>query len=216
MRISHKYKFIWVSKPKTGSTAYRDLLDPYSDVFSEGQGSYYHHKTLLSIKKLFEEKNWDFTAYKKIVPVRNPYTLTPSMFTYGKPDFNGNYWWRKEYEPSKLITFEDWICRNETIEYLKKTHRLENYLFDFSGNDLSDFVFNAQKDEVLFKEFLYESCNLDIRNLSTKKLNSSNSNPALKLEIKNVMALPHVHDSISELFRYEIKRFDFKSPYIKT
>ncbi|CAA0327666.1 conserved hypothetical protein [Alteromonas infernus] len=57
MRISHKNKFIWISKPKTGSTSFRNLLDEFSDVNSTDSGLFHHHIKLNDLMKVFEEKN---------------------------------------------------------------------------------------------------------------------------------------------------------------
>lgn len=62
MRISHKHKFIWVSKPKTGSTSYRKLLDPFCEVVSSDSGDYYHHSSMQSIIKTFTKNGWDFDS----------------------------------------------------------------------------------------------------------------------------------------------------------
>ena len=72
MRISHKYKFVYLAKYKTASSAIRTGLDPYSDIKSTQLYPYYHHTPLAPLKAHFEEQGWDWESYYVFTSVRHP------------------------------------------------------------------------------------------------------------------------------------------------
>jgi hypothetical protein len=113
MRISHKFKYIYISIPKTASSAIREALNPVCDVSSDYYPpdkdlAYRKHKyanlydeefqphlTFLEIKQKFEERGWDFDSYKKFSFVRNPWDREVSHYEY-KKNFVYKYYQRKE------------------------------------------------------------------------------------------------------------------------
>lgn len=83
MRISHKYKFVYIAIPKTGSSTIRKLLDPYSDVISQtNQGDFAHHATAAALKATFAQRGWDWDQYFKFTVVRNPWARLYSFHSY--------------------------------------------------------------------------------------------------------------------------------------
>jgi len=123
MRISHKYKFIFLSKPRCASTAVRAILDPYSDVFSSHAPPFHHHVTAFELKTHFDKIGWQWKDYFIFTTVRNPWEMIVSYFTYFKPDVNGLYNFEKErdgflYQPDKLASINDWIPNAKTYHRL--------------------------------------------------------------------------------------------------
>lgn len=86
MRISHRYRFIFFSNPKTGSETVRRVLDPYSDI--EGipfwelteEHPFYTHIRPVEVRALFRERGWDFEGYFKFTFVRNPWARLVSLY----------------------------------------------------------------------------------------------------------------------------------------
>ncbi|MDD4955629.1 MAG: sulfotransferase family 2 domain-containing protein [Candidatus Omnitrophica bacterium] len=87
MRISHKYKFIFFSNPRTGSESVRKALDPFSDIFSSVNDPVYNnHITPEELKNHFLKMGWDWDKYFKFCFVRNPWDRLVSIYYRFKPD----------------------------------------------------------------------------------------------------------------------------------
>jgi len=86
MIVSHTYKFIFFSNPKTGSESVRAMLAPFQEVevvpFVR-QGServFYPHMRPVEARSIFEERGWTFEEYVKLVFVRNPWARLVSLY----------------------------------------------------------------------------------------------------------------------------------------
>jgi hypothetical protein len=82
MRISHKHKFVFVSVPKTGSETIRQVLNPFSDIKSKFEPPYDHHAKSKELREHFNKKGWDWNTYYKFAFVRNPWSLTVSLYFF--------------------------------------------------------------------------------------------------------------------------------------
>ncbi len=215
MRISHKHKFIWISKPKTGSTSYRKLLDPYSDIRSVHSGPFKHHVTLNDLKQTFEEKDWNFNEYYKVIACRNPWSLLLSLYTYSKTDVHGVKFWenKSSYTPEKRMSFSDWINLNEHHEWFKAKHRLEVYADDDLGQNLSDLVFAADQPSETFKKSMEEQCNLVLPMDSLKILNTTEKSSDLIDEVKDNYNSLGIDKMIRAIYTKEINLFNYENPY---
>lgn len=86
MRISHRYKFVFFSNPKTGSESVRLMLDPYSDIkcvrLSECTPDFpfYDHMTPLELRDVFHQRGWHFDEYYRFTFVRNPWARLVSVY----------------------------------------------------------------------------------------------------------------------------------------
>lgn len=97
MRISHKYKFIFFSNPRTGSTTVRALLDPFSDIRSTNNVSKTQtHISPKRVRDIFLNRNWDYDGYYKFVFVRNPWARLISLYA----------WLSKSYTK---LPFAEWL-----------------------------------------------------------------------------------------------------------
>jgi hypothetical protein len=217
MRISHQHKFIWISKPKTGSTAYRQLLNPYSDIESTDTGPFWHHVTLASLYKTFESEGWDFDAYYKVIACRNPFSLLVSLYSYSKTDVNGIKIFDKSnkniYQPKNLMTFSNWINLVEHHQWFKLKHRLEVYSDDASGNCLANLIFAADQPSDIFKTSLQNNCGLTLEMSSLQRLNVTSKTKDLVDEVRDNFASLVIKNMIQEIFAKEIELFSYENPY---
>jgi hypothetical protein len=86
LRISHRYRFVFFSNPKTGSESVRLMLDEYSDIkcvrLSERTPDFpfYDHMTPLELRAEFDKRGWDFEGYYRFTFVRNPWARLVSVY----------------------------------------------------------------------------------------------------------------------------------------
>ena len=86
MIISHQYKLVFFSNPKTGSESIRKFLSPISEerivVFRRvtEEHPFYSHITPLETKTVFEKRGWGFNNYNRLVFTRNPFSRVLSLF----------------------------------------------------------------------------------------------------------------------------------------
>jgi hypothetical protein len=114
MRISHRYKFIYYSIPKTGSESVRQLLDPLSDVkivaYSQitSKQPFYSHMRPVEVNRVFKTLNYDISKYFSFATVRNPWKRMASLFYMIQRNqryfWNGSFKdWLKSIDSDKLI-----------------------------------------------------------------------------------------------------------------
>jgi hypothetical protein len=216
MRISHKNKFLWISKPKTGSTSYRMLLDPYSDIESVQSGDFNHHAKLSDLEKVFKVENWDFTEYRKIVASRNPYELLVSLYTYSKTDINGNFFWQQGvgYDSDNLMNFKSWIYSTKHHKWFFNSHRLEVYTHSKSGEKLADFIFSPELESEKFINYIRENCGIDVSNKNIPRSNTTLKSNELLEEVKECFSDLSLQNEIEIIFKYEFEMFNYKNPYV--
>lgn len=179
MRISHKHKFIFLSKPKCASEAIREKLDIFSDIASTDSYPYHHHTTAFELKMHFQTMGWEWKNYFTFTTVRNPWDMIVSLYHYGKPDLNGLYWWEEQRfglkrNPDSKIGFEEWVISNNIAkswhmykilngEFRKgiwtndfSLYTLDNYIRDYNNHVLVDKVIttenlNQEMQDILMK-----------------------------------------------------------------
>lgn len=144
MRISHRNKFIFISKPRCASESFRKALDGYSDIHSNGdpKSPYYHHTTLLALRNHFKEMGWAFNDYFKFTTVRNPWAMLVSLYFYAKTDFHGIEFWQNSaaYQPGRLMPFREWLLTGKAGFF----YSLQNFICDPHGQLLADYVMKVE------------------------------------------------------------------------
>jgi len=85
MVISHKYKFVFVSVPKTATKSITDYLNNFSDIkgnSNDKQSPYNYHATAFQLLTEFKKQNWNWDEYVKFTVVRNPWDKLVSNYFY--------------------------------------------------------------------------------------------------------------------------------------
>ena len=147
MRISHKYKYIFISVSKTGSTSVRNILKDYSDILSndDKNSPYYHHTSSDKLKQYFQETAQCWDDYFKFTFVRNPYDRVVSWWNYIKSTYKA----QQKGKPKN--TTEEWqkFCaevmtnHNNFKSFIlarKLPRSASEFIFDKDENNLLDFI----------------------------------------------------------------------------
>lgn len=156
MRTSHRHKFVFLSKPRTGSTSVRRMLNQYSDVICDRRGQpesgFHPHLNWEAATELFVEKGWDFSSYFSFATLRNPWGLTVSFYSFFKPDAVGRYNFMSNYDETTSMPFTEWVQAGRTWNIAKKSWRkdisgfgIEAFAFDSEGKQRVDEIFPIEE-----------------------------------------------------------------------
>lgn len=91
MLISHKYKFITIDIPKTGTRSLRTALLPLKVIDIIGSAAstdFPQHGTALECKQSLENLDYNFNDYFSFCVIRNPWDRYLSFFKYFKAKAN--------------------------------------------------------------------------------------------------------------------------------
>lgn len=86
MIISHQHKFVYFDNPMAGADELRRHLAHASDelVVEFQQRTpdhpFYHHMTPIEARRTFDMLNWNFSSYRRITCVRNPFVRLPAAY----------------------------------------------------------------------------------------------------------------------------------------
>lgn len=201
MRISHRFRFIFFSFPKTASVSVRRMLDPVSDIRSTpeyrvpggrialaGDGSLIipGHVSPIELRSLFRENNWPFESYFKFVFVRNPWARLVSLYRMICDEVEGFQepfpTWLLGASTGSLGIVDDGVGRWRRYG----TYTLGNFVNDELGKRLVDKVFRLEDIELFPAELRKRGIPLPpqpIRRMNSKPpvdLNAYYTMPALK------------------------------------
>jgi len=165
MLISHKYKFITIDIPKTGTRSFRESLVPLGVIDEFGvpnlNAEFYQHEGAIRAKKQFVKNVWNWNEYFKFTIVRNPWQRYFSFFKYFK-SYGEKYmrrdesinWHEPEINQGKLCVE---LFKNKDDQTILKNIILNNnsqdsYYRDESGKIIVDHIAefeNLQNEFVL-------------------------------------------------------------------
>ena len=140
MRISHKYKFIFLSNPQSGSTSIRTILNRYSDIKSSAEFPYHHHTNARRLKAHFQEMGWDWDEYLKFTTIRNPWDRMVGRYHYGLK--NPNSIW---HIPAKSVSnFREFI-RHPKIVKASQNSTINKFAFGEDGKCLVNYILKLEE-----------------------------------------------------------------------
>jgi hypothetical protein len=183
MLISHKYKFITIDIPKTGSRSLRESLLPLSVIDIHGESKvdsqFYQHDYAINAKKQFTERGWNWNEYFTFTIVRNPWVRYFSFFKYFK-NYGEKYlrrdesinWHEPEINQGKLCVE---LFKNKDDQTILKNIILNNnsqdsYYCDESGKIMVDHIASF---EDLSNEFVFLCDQVGIQSPSLQHENKS-------------------------------------------
>lgn len=175
MRISHKYKVVFLSNPRCGSTSVRKMLNTYCDVFSQDTGPFYHHTTASDLKKTFEQQGWSWEEYYKFCVTRNPWDRMYSAYKFGQISPK-SVWHRIG---SEVKDFEGFIKHPETFSQALRD--LDYFTKNDEGELLVDKILRLEElNETL--PLLLKECGVPVEHV----LHVNSSDTRLPFWIKRI------------------------------
>ena len=204
-RISHKYKFIFFSFPKTGSESVRSILDPYSDIKAVKKSEiskdnpFYSHITPQETKKIFEEKGWNYEEYYKFTCVRDPYKRLVSLYKMKYKMFSSSSFskWTRTLKPNSKMR-GDWY-KNGTITF-------KNFISDSDGNILVDHVIKLEEINNKLPILMNK---LGMKVTHVPHINKGSISTVKKISKKNDFLDNKCKDFISRKYAWEIKEYGY-------
>ena len=217
MRISHKYGFVFLALPRTGTTTTRKVLDDYSDIKSihiseiSKTFPFYNHISAVELKDIFDERGWDWFSYKRFCVVRNPYDRVVSLYHHRQKlkveriELAGIVW-KFLYKMNDILrptnTFREYVFRINPKRPLRIS--LKPFISDKKGNLLVDDVlmFENLTDEL--PKYL-ETFDISIKPEDIPHLNATQNRRAYRDYYDEA-----TKQRVSELYSYEINRFGYR------
>lgn len=231
MQISHKYKFIFFSNPKTGSETVREILDNYSDIrgipfqTTAKQNSYYSHISPKEVKSIFVKQNINYDEYYKFVFVRNPWARLVSLYEmiYSNQStknvknplkFKIKCFYREKFV--KKPDFKTWLktikndgegAGGKEWERWRRygSYSLDNYIMDEQRNILVDKVIRLEDiDKELIPTLVNIGLPITKTDIKLEKVNHRKHEKYTKYYDED--SIEHV----KSLYKYDIENFNYK------
>jgi hypothetical protein len=216
MRISHRYRFVFLSNPRTASRSIRRLLEDYSDVRSvdstrtSKQSPFYHHMPASEVKRVFDDKGWDWYGYHRFCIVRNPFTRMVSLYHHYLnrrrrmgthltpiPRFKAMV----KYKVLPRRTFSQYVMRPDRIR--KIAMPLDDFAFDHDGTCLVDDILMFENLSEELPQYL-QRIGIDVSAQQIPVLGAS-----------GIQGYGQYYDEqtrnlVKSLYQYEIERFGYR------
>jgi len=211
MRILQKQKILWISKPKTGSTSVRKLLDRFASIRSTGEKPFHHHATYPELQAAFAERGWNIDEYQVFIGDRNPWALVASLWKYARTNAKYQHQWEKDYDASSpLLSFAEFLALPRTWKWLRDRHALEVYTGpEPLPANIRVYDIGSQSDQLLADL----SARVDKPLEALGQHNTSSYSEGDMAAIRAAYADPTVDEKMRKTFARGIERFGYTNPF---
>lgn len=208
MRISHRYRFIFFSFPKTGSESVRKLLNPYTDIesvtFSKttAENPFYSHISPLEVRDEFESRGWTFGEYFRFTCVRNPWSRLVSLYEMVRatsPDPGSFEKWLDTVE-----TDGNGLGGNPAQKWRKYgCYTIDNYVNDVDDTPLVDEVLRLEQLATELPPVLARLGLPDVDAIEIEHINARTHKPYAEYYTGSSI------DRVREMYAADIDRFGY-------
>lgn len=211
MRILGNHGLVWLSKPKTGSTTIRRMLDPYATVSSRDSRPFYHHNSLKMALEDMREGGFDIDEFDFVVCERNPFSLIPSLWRYSKVNIAYQKFWQKEYDDDlPLLSFGDFMRDERSWTWFRDMHRLER--FNKAPETISVKTFQIEQPLPMIR-FLNERIGSEALPEDLPKDNASRYDEKTLSDIGDVFSDTEITTRVKGVFAASFDAFGYTSPW---
>ncbi len=223
MQISHRYKFVFFSFPKTGSESVRELLDPFADIHgipfwkTTQAHPFYSHISPQEVRQLFEERQWRYDDYFRFTFVRNPWARLVSLYnmiyhTRAQPSLTEKLKKRFFCRPP---AFADWLQQidaggkgaggaKDQRWQVYGAYSIKNYILAENGEKLVDKVIKLEDIDTELPDVLKTIGIPEAESLTVPYVNKRTSRSYAEYYDARSRA------RIEELYRYDIETFGYR------
>lgn len=206
MRVSHKYNFLFLANPRTGTTSIKDRLVRYADTINSSTKPYGEdHISALDARALFQKNGWDWSSYFKFAFVRNPWDLEVSQYHYHFRQLVALFGKHKE-EKKLPESFNEFIEGKNDLRAIPGPQ--VNFISDENEAVLLDFVGRYENLKSDWKTI----CNKIKIPAELPRINTTNHRHYSEYYSKKTESI------VAEWYKKDIKKFGYKfekPPYIK-
>ena len=219
MLISHKRKFVFLAMPKTASTSVRKILEKHSDIIgvkafeTTEEFPFNEHLPARELKKIFDERGWDWFDYRRFCLVRNPYDRIVSEYHYRYVANREELLKRRSPIRRTLLKIKDRVKRTTFREFVLSlpsnkerkaaTSPISDFVCDYDGQCLVDDILMYEKLNEQVPVYLKE-LGIDVSPQDIPYLNTSDRGSYREYYNKETKQV------IDELFAYDIEQFGYQ------
>ena len=161
MLISHKYKFITIDIPKTGTRSFRETLVPLNIIDVIGKAvdpNFPQHGTAMQCKKSLKKIGLNYINYFSFCVVRNPWKRYFSFFTYFKQQ-------RDEYfEDSSMKLLKKQFINGIPPEYVGQINYVKSLFTDSDDKEVLEKIILSKPNQSQY--FLDDGNNIMVNEIA--------------------------------------------------
>lgn len=214
MLVSHKFKFITIDIPKTGTASYENTLKPYIDLIGlqkheVSDSAFYQHENAKDTKLKFFRLGFDWNEYFKYTTIRNPWARFASYYMWVKNKFD----LESSKTPSSVVS-KMFIARwkkifdmyeydgHKVLRHIVKANPSQDHYFVSNNIILVDYIAKTEEIDQHFS-FLCSKVGID----PVPKLQHQHKNPSYNYkDLYN----QEIIDMVAEKEKYILKNYNYQ------